>query len=35
MAVSTGKVIGAALFAGAVAAVMFWPGAKMEAKPDD
>ena len=35
MAISTGKVIGAALFAGAVAAIEFWPKANVEAKPDD
>ena len=35
MAVNTGKIIGVALFAGAVAAIEFWPEAKVEAKPDD
>ena len=35
MAINTGKIIGMALFAGAVAAIEFWPKAKVEAKPDD
>ena len=35
MKISSGKIIGAVLFAGAVAAVEFWPEAKVEAKPDD
>ena len=35
MKVNVGKVIGAALFAGAVVAVKFWPEASVEAKPDD
>lgn len=35
MKVNIGKVIGAALFAGAVAAIEFWPEDKVEAKPDD
>ena len=35
MVINTGKIIGAALFAGAVAAIEFWPEAKVEAKPDD
>ena len=35
MSINMGKVVGAALFAGAVAAIEFWPKAKVEAKPDD
>ena len=35
MRINIGKVIGAALFAGAVAAIEFWPEAKVEARPDD
>ena len=35
MAINTGKVIGAALFAVAVAAIEFWPEAKVEAPADD
>ena len=35
MTINKGKVIGAMLFAGAVAAIEFWPKAKVEAKPDD
>ena len=35
MKINIGKVVGAALFAGAVAAIEFWPEAKVEAKPDD
>ena len=35
MKISIGKIIGAALFAGAVAAIESWPEAKVEAKPDD
>ena len=35
MKINVGKVIGAVLFAGAVAAIEFWPEAKVEAKPDD
>ena len=35
MKVNIGKIIGAVLFAGAVAAIEFWPEAKVEAKPDD
>ena len=35
MAISGGKIIGAALFVGAVTAIKFWPEAKVEAKPDD
>ena len=35
MKISIGKIIGAALFAGAVAAIEFWPEAKVEARPDD
>ena len=35
MKINIGKVVGATLFAGAVAAVEFWPEAKVEAQPDD
>ena len=35
MKINIGKVIGTVLFAGAVAAIEFWPEAKVEAKPDD
>ena len=35
MAINTGKVIGAALFAVAVAAIEFWPEAKVEVPADD
>lgn len=35
MKINIGKVIGVALFAGAVAAIEFWPEANVEAKPDD
>ena len=35
MKINKGKVIGAALFAGAVAAIEFWPKATVEARPDD
>ena len=35
MTISKGKVIGAVMFAGAVAAIKFWPQANPEAKPDD
>lgn len=35
MKINFGKAIGATLFAGAVAAIKFWPAAKIEAKPDD
>lgn len=35
MKINIGKVIGAAMFAGAVAAIEFWPAAKVEAPKDD
>ena len=35
MKINIGKVVGAAMFAGAVAAIEFWPAAKVEAQKDD
>lgn len=35
MSISTGKIVGAVLFAGAVAAIMFWPEARVGATADD